>query len=141
MLLQSMFKTGLDTFENDFLACLEFLKFFVFFWKYSKTRPSMKHWANFFSKKLLRNTFGHSGTILDTFGTLNYFWFFSSIISKSQKVSPENWTQIFQVRKTELMFLGSGIWTRNFRPRISEMELRTLTVAWMQKKCLLSIVS
>ena len=36
----------------------------------------------------------------------------------------ENWTHI----------LSSGIWTYNFQSRTSEMELRTLTLAVMQKK-------
>ena len=44
-------------------------------------------------------------------------------------------------RKTELIFLSSGIWTHNFQSRRSEMDLRTLTLAVMQKKCLLIIVS
>ena len=45
-----------------FWAFLEFWIFFWFFWKFSKTRPSMEHWAkNFFKKitlKHLQNTFG-----------------------------------------------------------------------------------
>ena len=47
----------------------------------------------------------------------------------------------FQVRKTELIFLSSGMWTHNFKSRTSEMEFRILTVAWMQKECLLCILS
>ena len=39
------------------------LKFFWFFWKFSKTRPTMEHWAKSFFEKItlkhLQNTFGH----------------------------------------------------------------------------------
>ena len=47
----------------------------------------------------------------------------------------------FYVRKTELIFLIWGIWTLNYKSRKSEMGLRILTVAWMQKESLLSTVS
>ena len=48
-----------------FWVCLEFWKIFDFFWKFSKTRPSMEHWAKNFSKKIPQNMFK---TRLDIFG-------------------------------------------------------------------------
>ena len=187
---QSMFKTRVDTFGNDFGLFWNFDYFWVF-WKLSKAGPSMEHGAFFFSKKVPQNMFKRSldnfGTILGIFAFLNFLWFFrklsmtpwntgqknifkkiapkhvwtlgnvfghfrnfeffydffSLIFSKSlpQGLSPENWTQVFQVRQTELIFLSSGFWTHNFKSRISEVELRLLTVAWMKKECLLSSVS
>ena len=75
---QSMFKTRLDTFENDFghfwnfenfLICLQFFE-----------NPTLHETrGTFFSKKLPQNTFGHLETFLDIFGTLKLFWFFSLI--------------------------------------------------------------
>ena len=96
-----------------------------------------------FSKKSPQNTFGHLETFLDIFGTLKLFWFFPLIFSNSlpQNLGPESWTHIFQVRKTELTYLIWGIWTHRIESRKSEMGLRILTVAWMQKDSLLSIVS
>ena len=45
------------------LGMFGFLKTFWFFWKFSKTRPSMEHWAKTFFEKItpkhLQNTFGH----------------------------------------------------------------------------------
>ena len=111
------------------LGLLGFLKFF---------EDSTLHGTlgkNFFSKRTPQNTFGHLEKFFEFFGNLKLFWLFSSIFSKSlpQKLSLENWTQFFYVRKTELIFLSSGIWTHNFKSRTSEMELRIMTVAWMQK--------
>ena len=100
-------------------------------------KPCMEHWAKKFGKiasKHVQNTFGHFWKrFFGMFGILEIFCFFPSVFYKSQKLSPENWTQILQVRKTELIFLRSGIWTHNFQSRRSEMELRTLTLAVMQK--------
>ena len=133
-----MFKTRLHTFGNVFGHLWNF-DFFWFFWKFSKARPSMEHGAFFFwkncHKTYSKQVWTILGTILVIFGTLNFFWFFPWIISKSlpQKITPENWTQIFYVRKTQLLFLCSGIWTQYFKSRKSEMELRILTVALMQK--------
>ena len=188
-----MSKTSLHTFGNVF-GFFGFWKFFWFFCNFSKTRPSVEHWAkNFFRKNrpktflkhvwiLLRMILGlfgflmffedstlhgtlgkiffqkncpktcskHVWTLLRMilgllgflkfledstlhgtlvksllekiapkhvwtlenvfghFGTLKLFWFFSSISFKylPQNSSPENWTQIFWVRKTELIFLS-----------------------------------
>ncbi len=97
----------------------------------------------FFSKKMLQNTFGHLRTILDSFRSLKPSWFFSWIFSKylPRILSLENRFQIVLVQKTEHIVLSSGIWTHNFKSRKSGKGLRILTVAWMQKECLLSIVS
>ena len=124
-----------------FLGISAILKFCWFFRKLSMTPWNTGQ--KIFSKKSPQNTFGHLETFLDIFGTLKFFWFFPLIFSKSlpQNLGPENWTHIFQVRKTELIFLIWGIWTHSFESRKSEMGLRILTVAWMQKESLLSIVS
>ena len=128
-------------FWQRFWAFLEFWNVFDFFKNFRRLHGTLG--KKIFSKKSPQNTFGHLETFLDIFGTLKFFWFFPLIFSKSlpQNLSPENWTHIFQVRKTELIFLSSGIWTHNFKSRTSEVELRILTVAWMQKECLLSVVS
>ena len=52
-----------------------------------------------------------------------------------------NLNSYFLLRKIELRFRSSGIWTHIFKSRKSEMELRMLTVAWLQKEWLLSIVN
>ena len=139
-----MFKTRLDTFEDDF-GQFGILKIFWVFLKFFKTRPSMEHGAIFFSKKnatkhvqnkfghfwkrvwaflgfwiffenlprldppwnieqiflskkMPQNTFGHLGTILDNFRTLNFFSLFPWKFSKSlpQNLSPENRTHFFK---------------------------------------------
>ncbi len=131
-----MFTASLDNFGNDF----------GHFWICGIFRRLDLPWntgKKFFSKKMPQNTFEHLKTILDIFRTLKFFCFFSWVFSKylPQILSPENWIQFFQVRKTEFIFLSSGIWTNNFRSRKSEMGLRILTVAWMQWECLLTIVS
>ncbi len=174
---QSMFKTRLDTFGNDFWHFWDFETFLVFskiiegstihgtlgetfffgknapkhvqskfgqfcegfwafldFWNFSKTRTSMEHWGKFFFRKKCPktrlDTWERFWTILELWNLLDFFLeFFLSIYL-------DIW-----VRKTELKFLSSGIWTHNFESRKSEMEMRTLTVALMQKKWLLGIVS
>ena len=59
------------------LGIFGILKYFWFFWRFSKTRPSMEHWAkNFFKKitlKHLQNTFGH---FWERFWASLDFWFF-----------------------------------------------------------------
>ena len=137
---QNMFKTSLDNFRNDVGHFCVFETFLIF----SKTfDDSMEHWRKKRFKKIapkhvwtLGNVFGH----FRNFETVLIFPLFFSE-SLPQNLSPENWTQNFQVRKTEFIFLSSGIWTHNFKSRTSEVELRILTVARMQRECLLSIVS
>ena len=125
-----MFKTSLDNFGNDLGHFCIFELFFDFFENFRRLHRTLgkKIFKKIAPKHVwtLGNVFGH-------FGTLKLFWFFSSIFFK---YLPQK-----KVRKTELKFLCSGIWTHNFKSRTSEMELRILTVAWMQKECLLSIVS
>ena len=53
------------TFLGTILDFSAILKNFRFFWKFSKTRPSMEHWAKKFSEKVLQNMFK---TRLDIFG-------------------------------------------------------------------------
>ena len=133
---QNMFKASLDNFVNDFGP----------FWIFEIFRRLELPWntgENFFSKKMPQNTFGHLRTILDSFRNLKPSWFFSWIFSEylPRILSPENRFQIVSVQKTEHIVLSSGIWTHNFESRKSGKGLRILTVAWMQKECLLSIVS
>ncbi len=91
-----MFKTRLDTFGNDFGHFWNFENFLIFFENFR--RPSMEHWAKFFSeKKLPQNMFK---TRLDTFG--NDFEQFSNFenflvflkISKNRP-SMEHWAKKF----------------------------------------------
>ena len=128
-------------FWEQFWAFLQFWIFFDFFENFRWLHGTLG--KKTFSRKSPQNTFGHLDTFLDIFGTLKLFWFFSLFFSEPlpQNLSLENWTQNFQVRKTEIMCLSSGIWTHNFKCRTSEVELRILTVARMQRECLLSIVS
>ena len=76
---QSMFKTRLDTFENDFVN-FGILKMFWFFFKFFKTRPSMEHGAIFFQKKChktcSKQVWTFLGTILGFSAVLNFLWFF-----------------------------------------------------------------
>ena len=140
---QNMFKTRLHTFGNVF-AFFGIFKIFWFFWNFSKTRPSMEHWARmFFFRKQRLKTRSDTWERFGQFKNFETFLIFSLIFSEClpQNLSPENWTQNFQVRKTEFIFLSSGLWTHNFKSRTSEVELRILTVARMQRECLLSIVS
>ena len=73
---QSMFKTRLDTFEDDF-GQFGILKIFWFFLKFFKTRPSMEHGAIFFQRKChktcSKQVWTHLETILGFFGILNFF--------------------------------------------------------------------
>ena len=59
------------------LCIFGILKNFWFFWKFSKTRPSMEHWAKIcFEKttpKLVQNTLGH---FLEQFWAFLWFWNF-----------------------------------------------------------------
>ena len=114
------------------LGIFEILKFFWFFWTFSKTRPTMEHWAKFFfSEKLPQNMFK---TRLDTSrNNFGHFWNFEFFLIFFWNFFLSLYL-IFYVLKTELIFLSSGIWTHKFRTRKCEMELRMLTVAWMQKE-------
>ena len=119
-----MIKTRLDTFGNDFGQFRNFQSFLNF--------------LNFFEDSTLHGTLGNKlfwkkfpKTHLDIwerFWTILelwiFFWFFSWIFSKSlpQNSSPENWTQFSSVRKTDLIFLGSGIWTHKFKSGKSKMH-------------------
>ena len=131
-----MFKASLDNFVNDFGP----------FWIFEIFRRLDLPWntgESFFSKKMPQNTFGHLRTILDSFRNLQPSGFFSWIFSKylPRNLSPGNRFQIVSVQKTEHKVLSSGIWTHIFKSRKSGKGLRILTVAWMQKECLLSVVS
>ena len=133
---QNMFKASLDNFVNDFVP----------FWIFEIFRRLELPWNTgeiFFSKKMLQNTFGHLRTILDSFRSLKPSWFFSWIFFKylPRILSPENRFEIVSVQKTEHRVLSSGTWTHKFKSRKSGKGFRILTVAWMQKECLLSIVS
>ena len=59
----STLKIFVWTFLGTILGIFGILKLFWFFWKFSKTRPSMEHWAKNFLEKItlkqLQNTFGH----------------------------------------------------------------------------------
>ena len=124
-----MFKTRLDTFEDDFGHFLNFetflifflkifvwkllgtilgifgtLKLFWFFWKFSKTRPSMEHWAkNFFERitlKHLQNTFGHFWDRIWAF--LEFWKFFDSFENFRRLDPPSNTGQKFFSKRLTL---------------------------------------
>ncbi len=90
-----MFKTRLDTFGNDF-------GLFWIFENFSKTRPSMEHWAKvLFSKKTPQNKFK---TRLDTFGNdFGLFWIFENF-RRLTRPSMEHWAKIFSKKSPENMF-------------------------------------
>ncbi len=76
---QSLLKTRLDTFGNDFGHFWNF-EIFRFFWKFSKTRPSREHGAKKIFRKICPKTCSKHvctllGTILGIYGTLNVFVF------------------------------------------------------------------
>ena len=137
-----MFKTCLDIFWIDFGHFWKFENFLTFL-KIFEDPTLHGLLGNLILKNWPQNTFGHLRTILDNFRTLKSSWFFSWIFSEyvPRFLSPENRFQIVSVQKTEHIVLSSGNWTHNFKSRKSGKGLRILTVAWMQKECLLSIVS
>ena len=62
---------------------LEIWNFFVFFWKFSKTRPSIEHWAKKLFRKNRPKTYSKHvwtllGTTVDIFGILKVFDFFEN---------------------------------------------------------------
>ena len=71
----NLFKTRWDTFWNEFGHFWNLETFF--FWKFSKTRPTMEHWAKSFFEKItlkqLQNTFGH---FWERFWAFLEFWNF-----------------------------------------------------------------
>ena len=91
---QSLFKARLDTSGQDFWPSWNFETFFE---NIPRLDPPCISGKKFFSLKKPQNTFGHLGTILNNFGTLNFFWFFAWIFSMylPQILSPENQIQFF----------------------------------------------
>ena len=75
-----------------------FLEFEFFFENLPRLDPPWNTEQFFLSKKKPQNTFGHLGTILDNFRTLNFFSLFPWNFSKSlpQSLSPENRTHFFK---------------------------------------------
>ena len=94
-------------FWERFWAFLEFWKFFDFFWKFLKTRPSMEDCAKKLSKKCLKTCLKHVwsvlGTILGIFGILKFFWFFWKVLKT--RPSMEDWAKnIFSKNLPQNMF-------------------------------------
>ena len=77
---QSMFKTRLDTFENDFGQFWNLDNFLIFFWTFSKPDPPWNTGQFFFQKKChktcSKQIWTILGTILGFFAILNFLWFF-----------------------------------------------------------------
>ena len=77
------------------LCIFVILFFFDFFWKFSKTRPSMENWAENFRKispiTCSKHVWILLGTILDIFGSLTFFKLFWKF-SKS-RASMEHWAK------------------------------------------------
>ena len=85
------------TFLGTILGFSAILKNFRFFWKFSKTRPSMEHWAKIFRKKYPKTCSKHVwtflGTILDFSAILKNFRFFWKF-SKTRPTK-EHWAKKF----------------------------------------------
>ena len=113
------------------LAFLEFWESFWFFWKFSKTRPSMEHRASFFGKLTpkhvwtLENDFWH-------FWNFEHWTFFEFFLELSLSLYLKNW-----VRKTALKFFKSGKLNSYFYVRESELiilspeNLKWNSVYWL----------
>ena len=86
LLLQSMFKTRLDNFGNDFGHFRNFETFLNFFWNFSKARSSMEHGANFFSEKIVtKHVENKFGQFWKRFWAFSQFWAFFLIFWKFSK--------------------------------------------------------
>ena len=103
------------TVMGTILGLFGILENFWFFWKFSKTRPSMEHWAKKFFEKIAQNMFK---TRLDSFGNdCGQFWNFESflIFWKFSKTRPsiEHWAKKLSKKlpqnmfKTRLDFFGN----------------------------------
>ncbi len=95
------------TLLGTILGVFGFLKIFWFFWKFSKTRPSMEHWAkNFFEKitpKHVQNTFGH---FWERYWAFFYFWKFFDFFENFRRLDPP-WNtgqKIFPKKLPQIMF-------------------------------------
>ena len=77
------------TLLGTILGIFGILKFFWFFWKLSKTRPSMEHWAKNFLEKItlkqLQNTFGH---FWERFWAFLEFWNFFDFFETFRRLDP-----------------------------------------------------
>ena len=126
------------TLLGTILSIFGILKIFWFFWKFSKTRPSMEHWAKSFFEKItlkhLQNTFGHfwegfwaflefwkffdflENFRLDTFGNdFGHFWNFETFLI---------FLKIFD-DSTLLGTLGKKFFRKN-HPKTSSKQVWTL---------------
>ncbi len=77
------------TLLGTILSIFGILKIFWFFWNFSKTRPSMEHWAkNFFGKitpKHVQNTFGH---FWERFWAFLEYWKFFDFFEIFRRLDP-----------------------------------------------------
>ncbi len=102
------------TLLGTILGIFGFLKIFWFFWKFSKTRPSMEHWAkNFFEKitpKHVQNTFGH---FWERFWAFLEFWKFFDFFLKIFEDSTVHGTlgKIFFRKKNYPKTCSKHVWT------------------------------
>ena len=77
------------TLLGTILGIFGILKIFWFFGKFSKTRPTMEHWAKFFSEKIalkhFQNTFGH---FWERFWAFLEFWKIFDFFENFRRLDP-----------------------------------------------------
>ncbi len=93
------------TLLGTILGIFLFLKIFWFFWKFSKTRPSMEHWAKIFFEKItpkhVQNTFGH---FWERFWAFFDFWKFFDFFENFRRLDPPTGQINFSKKLPQNMF-------------------------------------
>ena len=88
------------------------LKLFWFFWNFSKTRPSMEHWAKNFLEKItlkqLQNTFGH---FWERYWAFLEFWKFFDFFETFRRLDPPWNTGQKIFRKSHPKTSSKHVWT------------------------------
>ena len=86
-----------------------FFESFWFFWKFSKTRPTMEHWAKKLSKKLPQNMFK---TRLDTYGNdFGFVWNFGKFLIFLKIFEDPPWNTEKNFRKNYPKTCSKHVWT------------------------------
>ena len=101
------------TLMGTILGLFGILENFWFFWKFSKTRPTMEHWAKKLSKKLPQNMFK---TRLDTYGNdFGFVWnfekFFWKFFENFRRLDPVWNTGQKNFRKNYPKTCSKHVWT------------------------------
>ena len=134
-------------FGRPLKAIFEILKFFRFFWKFSKARPSMEQWEKTFlskkSPKTRLDTWERFGQFKNFEIVLIFFlslFYVSTSNFKSGKpnsnlFSPENWPLIFKSRKSEKPCMEH--WAKKFGKIASKHVQNTFGHFWKRLWALL----